>query len=251
MRLATFIYSVAIFFSFISCSLAGTIDPNTSDNKYIEYGSKFNYIVKICCFDGKGMACGSAVVIDSQWIITAAHVVEGCHSWTISINEEKYNLDKIISHPSYKKDLYGYHDIAIGHLEKPIDLDFYPELYDSEDEEGKICSIAGLGFTGTFHTGAVKHDGKKRAGSNYIDKIEKHVLICSPSRSGKGITELEFLICSGDSGGGLFIGNKLAGINSSVIGYDGKSNSTYGDESCHTRVSIYRKWILDTIKDSK
>lgn len=228
-------------------SYGGTIDPNTPDEKYIEYGSKFHSVVKLCCFDGKGLSCGSAVVVDPHWIITAAHVVENCHSWTVTIDDVKYNLDKMIIHKEYKSNIFGYHDIAIGHSEKPIKLEYYPQIYSNSDEIGKLCSIAGYGFTGTFHTGTKKHDGNKRAGSNFIDKIERGVLICSPSKKHEKITELEYLICSGDSGGGLFIDNKLAGINSSVIGYDGKSDSTYGDESCHTRISLYYDWIKEQI----
>ncbi len=231
-----------------SVCYAGTIDPNTPDEKYIEYGSKFHSVVKLCCFDGQGLSCGSAVVVDPNWIITAAHVVEGCHSWTVTIGEKKYNIDKMIIHENYKSHIFGYNDIALGHLENPIDLEYYPELYKDNDEIGMICSIAGLGFTGNFNTGIKKHDGHKRAGSNFIDKAERGVLICSPSKKHEKITALEYLICSGDSGGGLFIKNKLAGINSSVIGYDGKSDSTYGDESCHTRVSLHHDWIKENIK---
>ena len=103
--------------------------------------------------------------------------------------------------------------------------------------------MAGWGFTGTFNTGIEKADGKRRAGSNFIDRTERKILVCSPSKRHEKTTELEYLIGSGDSGGGLFIDNKLAGIHSSVIGYDGKSNSTYTDESCHTRISLYSDWI--------
>jgi V8-like Glu-specific endopeptidase len=227
--------------------LSGTIDPNTSDTKYLEYGKQFTNTVKLNCFDGKGMSSGSAVVIDPYWIITAAHVVEDCHSWTVLVGDEKYHIKNMISHENYKSNVFGFADVALGNLEKPIFLDFYPEIYDNDDEVGQLCSIAGWGLTGNFNSGTKNNDGKIRAGSNLIDKTERHVLICSPSRQNEKITQLEFLICSGDSGGGLFIGNKLAGINSSVIGYDGKSDSTYGDESCHTRVSLFHDWIKETI----
>lgn len=243
------IHSILFCLLLYSSAVCGTIDPNTPDNKYLDYGAKFVNVVKLCCFDGKGLSCGSAVVIHPNWIVTAAHVVENCHSWTVNIGDVKYNLSQMILHNEYKSEVFGFADIALGYSETPIELDFYPELYDEEDEINKLCSISGWGFTGTFNTGTKHHDGKRRAGSNFIDKIEKHVLICSPSKINEKTTELEFLICSGDSGGGLFIGNKLAGINSSVIGYDGKSNSTYGDESCHTRVSIYTKWIKNTINN--
>ena len=60
-------------------------------------------------------------------------------------------------------------------------------------------------------------------------------------------TELEFLISHGDSGGGLFIDGQLAGINSSVLSKDGKTDSNYGDESCHTRISRYKDWLDDVM----
>jgi secreted trypsin-like serine protease len=233
---------------FLSKGFAGTIDPEIPDQKYIEYGSKFDSVVKICCFDGKGLSCGSAVVIDAEWIITAAHVVEGSQNCTIIMNKKKYNIDKIIIHKNYKTHTFGYDDIALGHIEEKIDLKYYPKIYQNSDEVGKICSISGWGFTGNFITGTKIHDDNRRAGSNFIDRIEKNVLICSPSKRKDKFTELEFLICSGDSGGGLFIDNKLAGINSSVIGYDGKSDSTYGDESCHTRLSLYYNWIKEEME---
>jgi S1-C subfamily serine protease len=244
-------FSLILLIFFSSNLFSGTIDPNTDDSKYVEYGKKFNSVVKICSFDGKGMSCGSAVVIGPKQIITAAHVVENCNSWTITEGSEKYNLTKVIIHPEYKTDVFGYNDIAIGFLEKEIKLDFYPKIYEDRDEVGKICSISGVGFTGTFNSGVAKHDNNRRAGSNFIDKIERGVLICSPSKRNQKFTQLEFLICSGDSGGGLFIENKLAGINSSVIGYDGKSDSTYNDEGCHTRISLYAEWIQKSIKDCK
>jgi hypothetical protein len=201
---------IIIFVSIFSfSSFAGTIDPSTPDEKYVEYGSKFDYVAKLNCFDGKNMYGGSAVVIDKHWILTAAHVIEDSHSWTIIVKDKKYNLKKVIKYPEYKTEIYGYHDIALGYCEEEIILGSYPELYKDTNEVGRLCSIAGLGFTGTFHSGASKHDGKKRAGSNYIDKIERGVLVCSPSRKDQNFTQLEFLICSGDSGGGLVLGKAL------------------------------------------
>jgi secreted trypsin-like serine protease len=236
---------------FTSVSLGGTIEPSTSDTKYIEYGSKFHSVLPISCFDGVGVSNGSAVAIEPNWIITAAHVVQGSSMWSVKINNKKYEIKKIFIHPEYKEDVFGNGDIALGYLEEQLELDHYPDLYESRDEVGKLCSMAGWGLTGTFNTGVKISDGRRRGGSNFVDKIEKNVLICSPSRKNGKLTELEYLICSGDSGGALFIDSKLAGIHSSVLGYDGKPDSTYGDESTHSRVSSYIPWIKEVLNEKK
>jgi len=245
MRILTLIMGIVLY---TTLSFAGTIDPETPDSKYVEYGGKFSHVVKLCCLDDKGMSCGSAVIIDPNWIITAAHVVENCHSWTVNIKDKKYKISKMFINPKYNTNVFGEYDIALGYASDPIDIDHYPSLYEKQDEVGKLCSIAGWGLTGNFNTGTKLSDNKIRGGSNFVDRIEKKVLICSASKRNEKFTELEYLICSGDSGGGLFIDNKLAGINSSVLGYDGKPDSTYGDESCHTRISVHIDWINNTME---
>lgn len=239
-----------LFLLLNSISYAGTIDPNTPDSEYTEYGSKFTSVVRLFNYNEKNQLCaGSAVVIDPHWIITAAHVVHNCHSNTISLDKTKYSIEQIIVHPDYKAEIFGYNDLALGYIEEDVNLDFYPQLYADADESDKLCSIAGYGITGTFVTGANLSDGLKRGGSNIIDHIERGILVCSPSRRGDNFTQLEFLISNGDSGGGLFINQKLAGINSGLMCSDKKLDSSYGDESFHTRISLYKKWIENTIKN--
>lgn len=232
----------------INSILGGTIDPEIPDSKYIEYAKKFIYIGKLCGkTDDNKTYCASAVAIKPKWIITAAHVVGNSKTCTLTINSKKIPVSKIISHKDFNENNFGTYDIAIGKCDEDIGLNFYPDLYDKTDEVNKICSISGFGLHGTFVTGANKSDDKQRAGSNIIDSIDRQLLICSPSK-GRNKTALEFLICSGDSGGGLFIENRLAGINSCVLAIDKKPDSTYGDESGHTRISIHRDWILENIE---
>jgi hypothetical protein len=246
-------YAIAIVLALLCTSIfSGTIDPYTPDAKYIQYGSKFRCVVKMVgkTHDDKTYIA-SAVVIDKNWVLTAAHVVQGCESISIVDDVGKqYRLDKVIMHEQFDDNSFGISDIAIGYSKEDINCNFFPELYDNKDEVGKICSIAGYGLTGNFNTGSFKSDGNKRAGSNMVDKIDRDLLICTPSaHNSKDRTELEFIICHGDSGGGLFIDKKLAGINSCVIADDRLPNSDYGDESGHTRISTYVEWIKNHIKN--
>ena len=90
---------------------------------------------------------------------------------------------------------------------------------------------------------AVLKKKKKPEDEKERDKIEKDLLVCSVL-NGKP-TQMEFLIAHGDSGGGLFIDQKLAGIHSMIWNYGRtKPMATYSTYSGHTRISIYRNWIF-------
>lgn len=225
-------------------SYAGTIDPSTPDSSYVEYGAKFHYVVSICgSYKDDTLFCASAVLIDDHHLLTAAHVVKNCKTCYVSVKDKKYVVSSVVVNKDFDQE-FGCGDIAIGYCEDSFNLDFYPNLYDSDDEIGKVCCISGYGLTGTFNSGAINHDGKKRAGSNMIERSFKDVIVCDPSkRHDKDYTSLEFCIASGDSGGGLFIGNKLAGINSFIMAEGRSPKSTYGEESCHTRISKFIGWI--------
>lgn len=238
------IHFILLFFCIVAES--GTIDPNVPDNKYIEYAKNFHYIVRIGGIENDGSQfAASAVIIDKKHILTAAHVVEKCKSCWIILDDKKINITEIIYHQDFDRDKFGFADIAIGKSKEDLILNFYPELYSESDEVGKVCCISGFGLTGNFNKGATHSDGLRRAGSNVIEDIYNDLLICSPSKgSSDNKTELEFLIGSGDSGGGLFIDGKLAGINSCVMCEPGNSpNSSYGDDGGHTRISKYIDWI--------
>jgi hypothetical protein len=235
-----------LFFTSLSC-FGGTTDPSVEDSKYIEYGSKFKYVTRLCgVYNDDTQFCASAVLIDNHNFLTAAHVVKDHKLALIKLDKDKTIIvKKIIIHKDFNSEI-GNSDIAIGHSDTSFNIDFYPELYENTDELNKVCCISGFGIHGTFLTGAKKSDNNRRAGSNKVDAFEKDLLVCSPTRRGsKNHTALEFLISSGDSGGGLFIDGKLAGINSCVMAVDKKPDSSYMDEGCHTRVSKFVSWIRE------
>lgn len=255
---------VLLFICFAASSrgplLAGTRDPDTPDSQYVEFGKKFPFVRRLRAQerepkDPKAVVVwyGSAVMIKPHWVLTAAHIVVDVGDRAVGkptilgdeLDPVEYPLSHIVPHPLFDDGRNGYYDIALGYSEKDLGLDFYPELNTDTDELGKNVTLAGFGFHGTFHTGMVESDGKRRAGSNKITSLERSVLVCDPSKDGK--TALEFIITPGDSGGGLFIGNKLAGIHSFLMAKDGKPNGTYTDESAHTRVSLYVDWVESEI----
>jgi V8-like Glu-specific endopeptidase len=241
-------------FVYVSTIFAGTIDPNTPDENYINYAKDFHYVGKLCgLYEDDNKFCASAIAIDDHHILTAAHVVKNSKSATVYFNDKEFCLIKMVIHKDFNDKEFGKADIAIGYSEKSFGLKFYPKLYENDDEVGKVCCISGYGLTGNFNTGATHSDQKKRAGSNTIDGIQDDMLICTPSKQhDSDRTSLEFFIASGDSGGGLFINNHLAGINSCVMAVDRSPKSKYNEESGHTRIQKFISWIEENkIKKQK
>ena len=257
------IYTSLLIFLGISSGInvfAGTIDPNTPDSQYVEFGKEFKSVVRIkaqCAEKIKKPSgelvhpyqVGSAVVIKPNWCLTAAHVLDGSMGNPTVINDagKEFRVSKVITHKEFVSERIGWNDIALCYSPESFALEFYTPLYTESDELGKAITISGYGLTGTFSTGATKDDSKKRGGHNRIESTERCVLICSPSVKTDRFP-LEFMISPGDSGGGMFIGNKLAGINSFLLAKDKKPDGTYGDESAFTRVSIYADWVAQQIE---
>lgn len=241
--------TLAVLFLVAGFARGGTIDPNTPDAKHIKYGADFHCVGRFCGLDKDGkLGVGSCVAIGERVVLTAAHVVHKVVSSHIHINDRQIDVLKIVVPDEFAHGEKLGGDIAICFLKSDIGLEFYPELYEKNDEIGRISSMAGFGIHGTFSTGGTKTDKHRRAGSNIIDKVIEDLLIVSPGGPRK--TELEFCITPGDSGGGMFIDNKLAGINCCVFhdkGQDGPLGK-YGHEAAHTRISKHRKWILDIVE---
>ena len=230
---------------------AGTIDPSVSDDKYIKYGKDYECVLPIMGILNDNLNSnfrGSCIVIDRYHILTAAHVVQDSITQHVLYENKAYPCLIVAIHAKFDMTKKASHDIAIARLQRAIDLDFYPSLYEDNDETGKVCGMAGYGFHGNFKTGYLmsNYDNKKRAGSNIIDGIEGDVLTYSIGQQNK--TSLEFLISPGDSGGGLFIDQKLAGIHSFIYSIKGKADGKYGNIGCSTRVSDYIDWINKTKK---
>lgn len=232
----------------------GTIRPDVPDSEYLNYGNQYKCIVKV---SGKlkeepdVTASGSGVVIAKHWILSAAHVLNCMNDAYFYIENKRYDIKKVIINNEFDENSTGISngDLALCYVEEPIDLSLFPALYEKEDEHNKICGIAGYGSTGTAITGSIRNDGKKRAGSNKVILVTEALLFCDMSE--KNPTSLEFIVAHGDSGGGLFIDGKLAGINSFVSNAKGRSGSRFGDESGHTRISRYKLWIETHMKFHK
>lgn len=237
---------------FSQCLLAGTHRPDIRDAEFLKYGSKFRCVMPVVANIDKTnenlVGMGSCVVINEHWCITAAHVVQPAFRVTVFINGKKFIIDKAIINKNFKMEtkIPSDSDIALLYSKESFGEVYCPELYSDKNEKSQICTIAGFGYTGDFVKGIdLKHDFKKRGGTNTIDVIKYGMLSCNASRNG---TRLEFLIAEGDSGGGLFINGKLAGIASVIFTIPKKTKGVYGDSAGFTRISSHLEWIEKHVK---
>lgn len=253
--------TVAAIVCLASSATAGTILDGVDDGRYLALGNSSLYD-SVGQFTGSTFSA-SGVLIASNWVLTAGHVVSDTTSLTFNIGGGTYIGKSWISHPKWGGDVLKGYDIGLVQLTDDVTGIMPAERYEGNDELDKVGTSVGFGRTGTGLTGDVVYDGKKRAGQNDID-----VWLRTPGRtprvfmsdfdnpagtenawgrSSSTPLDLEYLIAPGDSGGGVFANfggsELLIGIHSFGAAYDGTIDSDYGDISGHTRVSVFNKWI--------
>jgi S1-C subfamily serine protease len=232
-----------------SSAIAGSLHESIEDEKYLEFGNKFDCVVQLEIYEKSPniMSLGSGVIINNNWILTSAHGLTNTNKVIAIIDNNRYQSTKIIPHKDFKA-YEGKYDIALVKVPHIKNFDKFPTLNTDTDLLQRNVMIAGFGLVCRANdTSEQKYDGKRRAGSNTSIDLEDHMIICEMNSN--DYSELEFLLNSGDSGGGLFLKGDLAGINSCIIATDGKADGSYGDKSGHTRVDLFLDWIRENMKD--
>jgi secreted trypsin-like serine protease len=220
-------------------------------SKFREYGSKHGCVVRIVANvkSTKYRTTASGVIIAPHVVLTAAHCMIDVEDSRVVIGKLEFPIIAAVCPTEYRQHKYGVADLAVCYVRKELPQEFYVKLYDKNNEIGKICSISGWGRSGSFKSGHQSMTKKYRlAGSNYVDSIDRDMLMVSPSRSTDDKTSLECIVSPGDSGGGLFIEGRLAGIHSIITTTVSGAGLTggYHCKSGSTRVSKFKPWIEKT-----
>lgn len=187
---------------------------------------------------------GSGTLINPYTLVTAAHVVDRAGQLTFDLGSRSYTAQRWVTHPKWHGGNFNTgHDLALVRLTEPVSDVAPAAVRYRPNERGRIVTLVGFGRGGTGSNPGTSPAGTKRAGQNRIDTYlgrRNQLMQSTFDRPGHGALPLEYQPAPGDSGGGVFIGTRLAGVVSYLTASDGVTDADFGDSGNYIRLSQHR-----------
>ena len=200
---------------------------------------------------GRILPDGGCTLITPTWALTAAHVGASLRPGSlIQFGDKTHAVKRVVLHPEGNgpKGRPPEVDLALVELAEPVKAIRPVELYDGQEELGKLVYLVGYGDYGNPRSGLRQTDGNRRAVTNVVDDAGPLRIFMKFDEPPKG-SEFEGVGGPGDSGGpALFLNDSkifLMGVSSASM--NGKPGA-YGVTDVYVRVSSYISWIKKSTK---
>ena len=224
------------------------IRHDVEDKKYVALGNEYSGSVAY-------IAGCAATLIDKNWLLTAAHCVEGKEEEVFSARHDDYiyRVENIFIHPRFNRINDEVFDAALVQLKDPIAHGKPAIPNRKRNEVGQQVIFVGRGTFGNGRDGLIRDDAKQRGATNTVASANENVLEFIFNSPGKA-TKYEGISSRGDSGGPAFliVNNKpvVIGISSYQDGH-GFAEGHYGVGEYYTRVSSIYSWLQSVINNAK
>ncbi len=234
----------------VSGAHAIIIRHDLADSDYIVADSDYPALVTLFEPDD----CTGTLVHES-YLLTVAHCAADLEEGqSLVVNGVRHAVAEVIRHPRWRSNRDNF-DIALVRFQRPVRGVTPLPIYRGTEELGAVVTLVGRGVHATGLQGErrAESDGNLRRATNVVTSVNNHFIEIFFERPGQdGITDLEGIGVSGDSGCPVFIDvdgvPHIAGLNSYGEAGNGIRIGQYGSWDYQTRVSQYLDW-LDSVVD--